>query len=409
MKDNITAVDVGSSRILVLIGEVDPAGELKVLGIGESKVSGEVQRGEVKNMDKAEDSLKKAISVAEKMAQVKVRNVVVGIGGDSLRGIRSCGVVPILDAEKGVSKADVEAAFKAAQALPLAADTELIDSVVQEFIVDGQTGIVDPIGMIGVRLELDLLLVLASASPLRNLRRLIERCKLKIEGTVVNILAAGEAVLSPDEKELGVVLIDIGANTCSIGVWRSNRLIHLGTLGYGGEIITRDIASGLRLTMEEAELVKIKYGCALASMVDEKEEIEISGLGGREKRILSRALLAEIIEARVDEILSVLHHHLSAYPFWSKLASGIVFVGGGAQLPGLVELSERTFGLATRIGLPNIKPQENFESLRAPLYATPCGILLSYMKKLEENRRLFSERKKSSVFENIKKFWAKLF
>ncbi len=409
MEDVITAVNMGSSRITALIGAIEPENELRILGVGEYEVMNEIQRGEIKNMDRAEESLRNAIAMAEKMAQIKVKSVVVGIGGENIRSFKSRGVVPIAEPEKGVTKNDVEAAFKAAQALPLTADTELIDSVVQEFIIDGQNGITDPIGMIGVRMELDLLLLLGSSTAIRNLRRLIERCKLRLDGTIVNIIADGEAALSPDEKELGVLLVDIGAHTTTLGVWKSNRLIHLSVLGYGGEIVTKDIASGLRLTMEEAEYVKVKHGCAVASMVNEHEELEISGLGRRENRVLSKRLLAEIIEARMDEILSVLRHYLSSFPFWNKLASGVVFVGGGAQMPGLVELSEKTLGLATRIGLPIIKPQNGFEGLRTPGYATPIGILLSYINILREKKTLFADRKKSAFAEKVRKFLGRLF
>jgi len=409
MEDIIAGVDLGSSKFLVLIGETSPDGNLNIVGVGESHIPGAVQRGSIMNMEKAEEALRTAIYNAEKMAQMRVRSIVVGIGGDHLRSYRSRGVVPIADKEKGVTRLELESAFKAAQALPLTSDTEIVDSSVQEFIIDGQGGIMDPIGMFGTRMELELLLILGFAPSLKNIRRLIERNKLKLENLIVNIIAAGEAVLTPAEKELGVMLIDMGAQTTSIGVWRENKLIDLSVLGYGGELVTRDISAALHLPMEEAEKIKVNYGKALASIVDTQKQIEVLGLGGRESRLLPEKLLAEVIEARLDELLSIIRTHLKESPYWGKLSGGVVLTGGGCQMPGMVELTERVMGLATRIGIPAAQGLGT-ELLRSPAHATALGILISYLRKTAERDKLFASKKekKSSLWENIKRLFLKV-
>ena len=371
--DNIVVgLDVGTTKICAIIGEVNEDGMLDIIGLGTAPSRG-LRRGVVVNIDLTVASIKKAVEDAELMAGCSAESVFAGISGGHIKGINSHGVIAIKNRE--VTPVDVARVIDAARAVAIPTDREVIHIVPQEYMVDTQEGIKEPIGMAGVRLEAKVHIVTGAVSAAQNIIRCALRSGLKVNDMVLQQMAAAEAVLSPDEKELGVALVDIGGGTTDIAVFSEGAIQYTSVISVGGEQLTNDIAVGLRTPMVEAEAIKKKYGCALAALVDQDETITVPGVGGRSPRILSRSVLADITEPRIEEILGLVRRELERYNLLSGVASGIVLTGGTVGLEGICELTEQLFDLPVRLGYP-MGISGLVDVVNSPVYATGVGLVL---------------------------------
>ncbi len=368
----VVGLDVGTTKVCAIIGEVNEEGTVDIIGLGTSPSRG-LRRGVVVNIDHTVASIRKAIDDAELMAGCRAETVYAGISGGHIKGINSHGVIAIKSRE--VTGVDVARVIDAARAVAIPTDREVIHILPQEFMVDDQEGIKEPIGMAGVRLEAKVHIVTGAVSAAQNIVRCALRSGLRVSDLVLQQMAAAEAVLSPDERELGVALVDIGGGTTDIAVFSEGAILHTSVIPVGGDQLTNDIAVGLRTPMVEAEHIKKKYGCALGSLVDKDETVKVPGVGGRQPRILSRAVLADITEPRMEEILGLARRELDRHNLLSSIASGIVLTGGSVVIEGVCELAEQLFDVPVRLGYP-----EGISGLvdvvNSPVYATGVGLVL---------------------------------
>ncbi|MDZ7373887.1 MAG: cell division protein FtsA, partial [candidate division KSB1 bacterium] len=343
MPNYITGLDIGTTKIGVVIGEVDDEEELRIVAVASAPSEG-LRRGVVVNLEKTVQSIIRAVSEAEQMAGVTVDSVYAGIAGDHIRSINGRGVVAVAGPNNEITEDDVRRVIDAAKAVALPIDREIIHILPQEFIVDDQRGIKDPVGMAGVRLEAEVHIVTGAVTSAQNIYRSIERAGLKVRDLVLEPLASSLAVLTEDEKELGVVLIDLGGGTTDIAMFYQGCIRHTGVVGLGGRNVTNDIAIGLRTPVDQAEEIKIRYGCAIHRPDDDKEVIEVPGIGGRAPRKVSKALLVDIIQPRMEEILSLAFEEVKRSEFAGLMNGGVVLTGGGSLLDGTLELAEEIFG-----------------------------------------------------------------
>lgn len=372
MSDNeiIAGLDLGTTKVCAIVAEVTDDG-LDIIGIGSVPSKG-LRKGVVVNIESTVHAIKAAIDQAETMAGVEIASVYAGIAGSHVRGINQEGVAAI--ATREVSDEDVRRVLEQAKAIPLPGDRQVIHVLPQEYIVDDQDGIREPVGMSGVRLEARVHLVTAANAAAQNIIKCCERCDLHVAEVVLEPLASAHAVLSEDEKEIGVVLIDIGGGTTDLIIHVDGAVVHTSVIPIGGINLTNDIATGLRTPMAEAERIKIKYGCAATSMVDEDETIEVPSVGGRAPRVLPRAVLCDIIEPRVEEIFQAAHHVIAETGFADMLASGVVITGGTTLLDGMPELAEQILGLPVRRGGP-IGIGGLLDVVKSPAYSTGVGLV----------------------------------
>jgi cell division protein FtsA len=373
-KDFIVGLDIGTTKICAIVGEVVEAGTspvIDIVGIGTAPSTG-LRKGCVVNIDSTVESITKAIEEAELMAGVEISNVYTGIAGGHIKSFNSTGIVAIKDKE--ISESDIQRVIDAAKAVAIPLDREVIHIIPQEYIVDDQDGIRDPIGMSGVRLEAKVHIVTGAVSSAQNIIKCANKAGLNVSEICLEPIASSEAVLTQDEKDLGVAIVDIGGGTSDIAIFKDGALVHTSVLALGGNHITNDIAVGLRTPQHEAEKIKIRYGCALASLVKPDETIEVTGVGGRKSRVLSRRLLAEIIEPRVEEMFSLIQREIQKSGFQDVLSAGLVITGGTTLLEGMPELAEFIFEMPVKRGLPH-----SIGGLRdvvnSPKFATAVGLL----------------------------------
>lgn len=367
----LVSLDIGTTKVCVVVARV-VEGKVNIAGIGSSPSTG-LRKGVVVNIDGTVNSIKKAIDEAELMAGIKINGCLAGIAGAHVKSFNSNGVVAIKDKE--VRRDDIARAIDAAKAVPVPSDRQLLHVIPQEFIVDDQDGIRDPIGMSGVRLEVRVHIVTGTTSSAQNIVKCCNLAGLQVEELVLAQLASSEAALTPEETEIGVGLVDIGGGTSDIAVYTSGSIKYTAVLPFGGNHITNDIAIGLRTPIEEAEKIKKKYGCALSKMIGANETIEVPSVGGRKPRTLMRKTLADIIEPRAEEILSMIYEELTKLGCEKLLASGVVLTGGCANLEGVVELAEATFNLPVRRGYP-VGIGGLVDVVNNPVYATGVGLVL---------------------------------
>ncbi len=367
----IVGLDIGTTKVACLVGEVSEDG-VDIIGIGTQPCSG-LKKGVVVNIDATVAAISKAIEEAEHMAGVEITTVYAGIAGSHIKAFHSEGVVAIRDRE--VRAGDIERVIEAAKAVSIPQDREILHVVPQEFTVDAQDGIKEPLGMSGVRLEARVHIVTAAVAAAQNIIKCCSRCSLQVADLVLEPLATAEAVLHRDEKELGVALLDIGGGTSDLVIYNEGALVHTLVLPIGGHQLTNDIALGLRTPMSEAERLKHKHGCAMSSLIAADETIEVPSVGGRPPRVLARTVLSEILQPRVDEIFTLVRDEIERCGLSETLASGLVVTGGSTILQGLPELAEEVLGMPVRRGLP-----QGFGGLtdvvRSPIYATGVGLLL---------------------------------
>ncbi len=371
-KDNlIVGLDIGTTKICAIVGNVTEDG-IDIVGIGTSPSRG-LRKGVVINIESTVASIKKAVEEAELMAGCEIKSVYAGIAGGHIRGFNSQGIIAIKNRE--VSPDDVKRVIEAAKAIAIPMDREVIHILPQEFIIDDQDGIREPLGMSGVRLEAKVHIVTGAVASAQNIIKSCNRAGLDVADIVLEQLASSEAVLSPEEKELGVALVDVGGGTTDIAIFIDGAIKHTAVLSLGGHQMTNDIAVGLRTPMAEAEKIKQKYGCCLTSMIGKDETIEVPSVGGRNPRILSRQLLAEILEPRVEEIFSLVNREIVKSGFEDMIASGVVITGGSTILEGMPELAEQVFNLPVRRGVPQ-EIGGLVDVVNSPVYATGTGLVV---------------------------------
>ncbi len=372
-KNLIVGLDIGTSKVVAIVGEVKPDdGEIEIIGIGSNPSRG-LKKGVVVNIESTVHSIQRAVEEAELMAGCEIHSVHVGIAGSHVRSLNSHGIVAIPDRE--VTMGDVERVIDAAQAVAIPADQKILHILPQEFIIDDQEGIKEPIGMSGVRLEARVHMVTGAVSAAQNIVKCVRRCGLEVDDLVLEQLSSSYAVLNDDEKELGVCLVDIGGGTTDIAVFTDGSIRHTAVIPIAGDQVTNDIAVALRTPIQYAEEIKVKYACALTQLAAGDETIEVPSIGDRPPRRLSRQTLAEVVEPRYEELLSLVQAELRRSGFEELIAGGIVLTGGSSKMEGLIELAEEVFHLPVRLGIPRYVTGL-VDVVRNPIYATGVGLLL---------------------------------
>jgi cell division protein FtsA len=379
-------LDVGTSTVCAVVGEVLDDGSLDIVGLGVAESRG-IRRGVVVNLEAAVESIKKAIEEAELRAGVEIDSVYLALSGPQVKGFNSRGVIAVAGKNREVSREDVRRAIEAAKAVPLPAGREILHVLPQDFVVDDQDGTRAPEGMTGARLEVNVHVVTGAQSSSQNLVSCVNRAGVAVQETVIDQLAAAEAVLTVDEKELGVALVDIGGGTADLAIFERGSLWHTGVVAIGGDHFTNDIAVGLRTPIPDAEKLKRKSGCALSSMVDEDDTIEVASVGGRRPRVMQRRILSEILQPRAEEIFHLVWDEIRRAGYEQSLNSGIVLTGGGAMLDGMSEIAEQIFDLPVRRGAP--EPVGGLaDHVASPAFATPVGLALyAHRNRLPEQGR----------------------
>ncbi len=409
-KDFVVGLDIGTTKICAIVGEVIEAGPnpvIDIIGIGTAPSTG-LRKGCVVNIDSTVESITKAIEEAELMAGVEISHVYTGIAGGHIKSFNSNGIVAIKDKE--ISESDIQRVIDAAKAVAIPLDREVIHIIPQEYIVDDQDGIRDPIGMSGVRLEAKVHIVTGAVSSAQNIIKSANKAGLNVAEICLEPIASSEAVLTQDEKDLGVVLVDIGGGTSDIAIFKEGALVHTSVLALGGNHITNDIAVGLRTPQPEAEKIKIKYGCALASLIKPDETIEVSGVGGRKSRVLSRRLLAEIIEPRVEEMFSLIRREVEKSGYQNVLSGGMVITGGTTLLEGMPELAEFISELPVKRGVPHSVGGLR-DVVNSPKFATGVGLLKYGCRNLTRtNRKSRFMIRENNIYDKVRgsmKAWIK--
>jgi cell division protein FtsA len=370
----LVGLDVGTSKVAALVGEIVDDERLDVVGLGVVESKG-VRRGVVVNLEAAVESITKAIEDAEQMAGVEIDSVYLGLSGPHAKGFNSRGVVAVAGKTREISREDVRRAIDAAKAVTLPSGREILHVLPQDFVVDDQDGITDPVGMTGARLEVNVHIVTGASNSIQNIVSCVNRAGVNVVDTVLEQIAAGEAVLTPDEKELGVTLVDIGGGTTDIAIFERGSLWHTGVIAVGGDHFTNDIAVGLRTPVPDAEKVKRKSGCALSAIVDDDETIEVASVGGRRPRVMARKILAEILQPRAEEVFNLVWDEIRRAGYEKSLNSGIVLTGGGALLDGVAEIAEQIFDLPIRRGCP-VGLGGMADHVNSPAFATAAGLLV---------------------------------
>ncbi|KPN71944.1 cell division protein FtsA [Neisseria sp. 83E34] len=379
-KQYISALDIGTSKVIALIGEIGDDNEIHIVGLGQAPSRG-LKAGMVTNIDATAQAIKQAMEEAERMADSKVDSVTTGIAGNHIRSMNSQGVVKIKDGE--VTQADIDRAIETAKAINIPPDHNILHTVVQEYIIDNQPGVKEPIGMSGVRLDTRVHIITGAITALQNIQKCVNRCGLHMEQIMLQPLASGQAVLTEDEKDLGVCVIDIGGGTTDIAVYTNGAIRHTAVIPVAGDLITSDIAHALRTPYVHAEYIKIHHGLAIADMDMEDEMVEVPSVGDRPMRQVPRSVLAQVIGPRVEEILELTLNELRRSGFPEEvLNSGVVLTGGASLLPGMVELAEEIFQVPARIGVPQDMAGVS-ERIRNPRYATAIGLLQAARGELE--------------------------
>jgi cell division protein FtsA len=371
-KNLIVGLDIGTSKVVAIVGEIKPDEEIEIIGIGSHPSRG-LKKGVVVNIESTVQSIQRAVEEAELMAGCQIHSVHAGIAGNHIRSLNSHGIVAIKDRE--VTHGDVERVIDAARAVAIPADQKILHILPQEFIIDEQEGIKEPVGMSGVRLEARVHMVTGAVSAAQNIVKCVRRCGLEVDDLILEQLSSSYAVLSDDEKELGVCLVDIGGGTTDIAVFTEGSIRHTAVIPIAGDQVTNDIAVALRTPTQHAEEIKIKYACALTQLAAGDETIEVPSIGDRPARRLSRQTLAEVVEPRYEELLGLVQAELRRSGFEDLVAGGVVLTGGSSKMEGLIELAEEVFHIPVRLGVPQYVTGL-VDVVRNPIYATGVGLLL---------------------------------
>lgn len=401
-KNLIVGLDIGTSKIVAIVAELQPEGSLKVIGLGQHASRG-MKKGVVINIDSTVQAIQRALEEAELMADCKISSVFTGIAGSHIKSLNSHGMVKIKDAE--VSQTDVDRVIETARAIALPSDQQILHILTQEFIIDGQEDVREPISMSGMKLEVKVHIVTGAVSAAQNIVKCIKRCGLDVSDLILQPLASSTSVLTEDEKELGVCLVDIGGGTTDIAVFKQGAIRHTAVVPIAGDQITNDVAVAFRTPTLSAEEIKIKYGCALRQLADPREVVEVPGVDGRDARQLSLQTLAEVIEPRVVELYEFVLGELRRSGMEEMIASGIVITGGAAMMRGMVDLGEEIFHMPVRLGLPRYVGGLS-EVVSNPRYATGVGLVL--MGKQQVERQIQGNMESGSfgrVFDKMKSWF----
>ena len=398
----IVGLDIGTSKVVSIVGEVNAEGGLNIVGIGRHKSRG-LKKGTVVNIESTVQSIQRAIEEAELMAGCQIHSVYAGIAGSHVRSMNSHGIVAIRDKE--VFPADIERVIDAAQAVAIPADQKVLHILPQEYIIDSQEGVKEPLGMSGVRLEAKVHLVTCATNAAQNIEKCIKRCGLETDEIILEQLASSYSVLTEDEKELGVCLVDIGGGTTDIAIFTEGAIRHTGVIPIAGNQVTNDIAMALRTPTDHAEELKIKYACALSQLASPDDMIMVPSVGERPPRELSRQALADVVEPRYDELFHLIQAEIRQSGFEDMLAAGMVFTGGTSKMEGVAELAEEIFHMPVRIGMP-VEVNGLVDIVRNPTYSTAVGLLLYGMRQSQEREGSVVRDSGITLFDRVKSIFS---
>ncbi len=396
-REMIVGLDIGTSKVVAIVGEVNASNEIDIIGIGSHPSRG-LKKGVVVNIESTVHSIQRAVEEAELMAGCQIHSVYAGIAGSHVRSLNSHGIVAIKDRE--VTSADMDRVIDAARAVAIPADQRILHILPQEFVIDGQEGIKEPVGMSGVRLEAKVHLITGAVSAAQNIIKCVRRCGLEVDDIILEQLASSYSVLTEDEKDLGVCLVDIGGGTTDIAVFCEGAIRHTAVIPIAGDQVTNDIAVALRTPTQYAEDIKIKYACALRQLANPEETIEVPSVGDREPRKLSRMTLIDVVEPRYSELLDLVQAELRRSGFEDLIAAGIVLTGGSSKMEGVVELAEEMFNMPVRLGVPQYV-SGLVDVVRNPIHATGVGLLLFGQANRESGREFFGEQGIGSLWQRM--------
>ncbi|MHB1950650.1 MAG: cell division protein FtsA [Acidiferrobacteraceae bacterium] len=393
----VVGLDIGTSKVLAIVGELSPDGTVEIIGVGHHPSRG-LKKGVVVNIESTVQSIQRAVEEAELMAGCQIHSVHAGIAGSHINSFNSHGIVAIKNKEVG--RDDVDRVIGAARALAIPADQRVLHIIPQEFIIDKQEGVREPIGMCGVRLEAKVHIVTGAVSAAQNIVKCVRRCGLEVENIILEQLASSIAVLTDDEKELGVCMIDIGGGTTDISIYTQGAIRHTAVIPIAGDQVTNDIAVAFRTPTQHAEDIKLKYGCALAQLAKENETIQVPSVGERPPRQLHRQRLAEVIESRVEELYDLVLNELRRSGFVDIIGSGIVLTGGSGKMEGMVDLAEEVFHMPVRLGVPQYVGGLS-SVVQNPIYSTGVGLVLHASREAGRQRTLQPGRRVSAGFADL--------
>jgi len=395
----IVGLDIGTSKVLAIVGEVNVDGDVEIIGYGHHPATG-MRKGVVANIEETVTAIQRAVEEAELMAGCQIYSVFAGIAGAHINSFNSHGVVAVRDSE--VDENDVDRVIESAKAVAIPNDQSILHVLPQEYIIDGQEGIRHPIGMNGIRLEANLHMVTASVSSEKNIEKCIRRCGLEVDDIILEQLASCESVLTMDEKELGVCLVDIGGGTTDIAVYSEGAVRHTAVIPVAGDQITNDIAIALRTPTASAEEIKKRYGCALRQLAAVDESIEVQTVGDRPPRKLSKQTLSEVVEPRIEELFELIRVDLRRNGFDHLIRSGVVLTGGSSKMEGMIELAEEIFHLPVRLGMPKYLGGLS-EVVKNPIYSTGVGLVqFGHANQSGPKKKAKTESKVSSILQRVK-------
>jgi cell division protein FtsA len=393
----VVGLDIGTTKVCAIVAEMNGGGVVDIVGVGHSPSRG-LRKGVVVNIEATVDSIRRAVEDAELMAGVEIRSAFVGIAGGHIKGINSRGVIAVSGKNREVTQQDVDRVIDAAKAVALPVDREVIHVLPQEFMIDDQTGIKEPLGMCGIRLEAEVHIVTGAVASAQNIIKCANKAGLEVQDIVLQQLASSEATLTPEEKELGCILVDIGGGTTDVAVFVEGSIYHTAVLAVGGDMLTNDIAIGLRTPHAEAESIKRKYGCALASMTRAEEKLEVPSVGGRRPRVLTRQNLCEIIQPRLEELFMLVEREVQRAGYAGRVNGGVVVTGGSSIMEGVPELAEQIFDAPVRRGVPRGVGGLT-DVISSPMYAT--GVGLGIYGSAHRDRRKFRQVTDRNIFDKV--------
>ncbi|HBM81826.1 MAG: cell division protein FtsA [Clostridiales bacterium] len=403
MNEIVAGIDIGSSKVCTILGELNKNNQMQILGVGTAECKG-IKKGIIIDIDNAAKAISDSVEQAERMSGMGIKSAYINIAGGHVSLFKNRGVIAVSGDDREISEEDVERVIQNARIADIPVDMEIVDAIPLQFIVDGYEGIKDPVGMVAVRLEVDVYLLIATTSTVQNLVKSVERCNINVSGIVIDPLSSGEVVLSKDEKELGVALIDVGGEVTDISIFKDGNLIYTKLIPVGGNHITNDISIGLKIPLSEAEALKRQYGCASLSMIDSAEDISVNNRAAASNaKTISISSLTDIIEARVQEIYYLVNRELELSSLKSSLSAGIVLTGGGLSfIKGSAEVGNSIIGLPIRIGVPN------YIGVASPIYSTATGMVKYKLTKkkynvLERNWENDNEDTNVAAFKKSKK------
>lgn len=383
--DLIVGLDIGTTKIAAIVGQKNEFGKIEILGVGKSESHG-VMRGVVANIEKTVASIKEAVAQAETISNVNINKVHVGIAGQHIRSLQHHGMITRKSTVDEISQKDIDAIVDDMYQLAVPPGEDIIHVIPQYFTVDSEQGIRDPIGMSGIRLEANCHIITGLKTAANNIEKCVEKSGLKVADLILEPIASAEAVLSAEEREAGVVLVDIGGGTTDIAIFQDDIIRHTAVIPFGGNVITEDIKEGCTIIRNQAELLKTKFGSALASQMKDNEIVSIPGLRGREPKEISVKNLASIIQARMEEIIEHVYYEIKTSGFEKKLIAGIVITGGGSQLKHISQLVEFVTGMDTRIGYPNEHLAKGHDEIKSPMFSTGVGLVIQGLNDLKKNK-----------------------